>query len=294
MIDAQSGLSNDRHVISASRRFHRTGSRFASMPTRAAAAARQQPHPPGIDAPAAPSRAGIQAGQYRRPQRSSSRHSPKAFTTGRRNRAIAVQPDSATARGTPVTTSRRPSERLRCRARDCRAREPDIPRRIADFLLGDETFAPAFPGLLRYLGVDRDGAVPPSGRERVRRVAGRGALAAGGYCPTCGSCPRWRSWSASIPGGCGCCRAAAAARAGSSSEPAARSVKPTRSGCERDHRGRAGTAHRITANPAAATSRPTTDRATKPVALGLVVTPSRSDRARSRTETAGGVALRVL
>ncbi len=30
-------------------------------------------------------------------------------------------------------------------------REPQVSRRIADFLLGDETLAPPFPGLLRYL-----------------------------------------------------------------------------------------------------------------------------------------------
>ncbi len=109
-------------------------------------------------------------------------------------------------------------------------REPDVPRRIADFLLGDETFAPPFPGLLRYLGVDGDGAVPPSGRERLRRVGATRSAGFAGIARPADPCPRWRSWSASIPGACGCCRAAAAARAGSSSEPAARSVKPTRNG----------------------------------------------------------------
>src|SRR5688572_30587629 len=31
-------------------------------------------------------------------------------------------------------------------------REPHVSRRIAEFLLRDETFTPAFPGLLRYVG----------------------------------------------------------------------------------------------------------------------------------------------
>ena len=50
-------------------------------------------------------------------------------------------------------------------------RAPDVSRRIADFLLGDETLAPPFPGLVALPGVDGGGAVPASRGERIRRLA---------------------------------------------------------------------------------------------------------------------------
>jgi FdhE protein len=87
--------------------------------------------------------------------------------------------------------------------------EPKASRRIVDFLLGDETFAPPFPGLLRYLAWTamarflrpvvtafdawRD-------EERWRRR----------YCPTCGSLPAMAQLFGVDPGrmrllSCGCC-----------------------------------------------------------------------------------------
>ena len=88
----------------------------------------------------------------------------------------------------------------------------------------------AVPRAVAVSGVDGDGAVPPSRGERLRRVARRGAVASPVLPDVRIACPRWPSWSASTPGAGVCSRAAAAARAGSSSEPAARSVKPTLNG----------------------------------------------------------------
>jgi FdhE protein len=67
-------------------------------------------------------------------------------------------------------------------------REPDAGRRLADWLLGDDGFAPSSPGLLRYLGwIAAARYLAPvvkvfetwRGEERWLRR----------YCPTCGSLP---------------------------------------------------------------------------------------------------------
>jgi FdhE protein len=88
-------------------------------------------------------------------------------------------------------------------------REPQVSRRIADFLLGDETLAPPFPGLLRYLAwtaIARflrpvvnafDGW-----RDEVRWLRR--------YCPTCGSLPAMAQLVGVDAGrmrllSCGCC-----------------------------------------------------------------------------------------
>jgi FdhE protein len=88
-------------------------------------------------------------------------------------------------------------------------REPQVSRRIADFLLGDETVAPPFPGLLRYVGwtatsrflrpvVNAFGAWRDE-EQWLRR-----------YCPTCGSLPAMAQLVGADPGrkrllSCGCC-----------------------------------------------------------------------------------------
>jgi FdhE protein len=88
-------------------------------------------------------------------------------------------------------------------------REPDAARRIVDFLLGDESAAPPFHGLVRYLGW-----------AAVRRFIGPVALAFNSwrdeekwqrrYCPTCGSLPAMAQLVGEEPGrrrllSCGCC-----------------------------------------------------------------------------------------
>ena len=88
-------------------------------------------------------------------------------------------------------------------------REPHAPRRIVDFLLQDESAAPPFPGLLRYLGW-----------AAMRRFLGPVVLAFNSwrdeekwhrrYCPTCGSLPAMAQLLGEEPGRqrllwCGCC-----------------------------------------------------------------------------------------
>ncbi len=88
-------------------------------------------------------------------------------------------------------------------------RGPDIPRRITDFLLGDEAVAPPSPGLLRYLGwtaVARFLA-PVVGAFAGWRDEDRWLRR---YCPTCGSLPAMAQLVGSEPGrmrllSCGCC-----------------------------------------------------------------------------------------
>ena len=67
------------------------------------------------------------------------------------------------------------------------SRRPDAPRRVADWLLGDDSFDPAAPGLLRYLGWTAmakylEPAVASFALWRGDRWKRR-------YCPTCGSPP---------------------------------------------------------------------------------------------------------
>ena len=125
----------------------------------------------------------------------------------------------------------------------------------------------AVPRVVALCGVDGDGAVPAS-RGEARSTAGETRIGGcAGIARRADRCPRWPNWSAPIPGASACSRAAAAARAGSSSEPAARFVKPTLNG-SRAWRSRENPAcASTTASPAAATSRPTTARATRRLLL---------------------------
>jgi FdhE protein len=104
------------------------------------------------------------------------------------------------------------SERLAAETRALHAelqREPHAARRIVDFLLGDESAAPPFPGLLRYLGW-----------TAMTRFIGPVVLAFNSwrdeekwhrtYCPTCGSLPAMAQLVGEEPGrrrllSCGCC-----------------------------------------------------------------------------------------
>ncbi len=70
----------------------------------------------------------------------------------------------------------RSSGRRRRARRTCPKTAP--PRRVVDWLLGEETLAPAAPGLLRYLGWTAMTAYLSARRRPVRRVAGRGEMAA--------------------------------------------------------------------------------------------------------------------
>jgi len=88
-------------------------------------------------------------------------------------------------------------------------REPQVSRRIADFLLGDQTFSPPFPGLLRYLAWTATARfLRPvvnafdGWRDEERWLRS--------YCPTCGSLPAMAQLAGTDPGrlrllSCGCC-----------------------------------------------------------------------------------------
>jgi FdhE protein len=87
--------------------------------------------------------------------------------------------------------------------------DPLIARRIADFLLGDETLAPPFPGLLRYLAWT---AMARFLRPVVSEFNGWRDEERWGrrYCPTCGSLPAMAQLVGADPGrmrllSCGCC-----------------------------------------------------------------------------------------
>ena len=88
-------------------------------------------------------------------------------------------------------------------------REPQLSRRIADFVLGDETLTPQFPGLLRYLAWTamarflRPLVNAFDGWRDEERWLRR-------YCPTCGSLPAMAQLVGVDPGrirrlSCGCC-----------------------------------------------------------------------------------------
>jgi FdhE protein len=88
-------------------------------------------------------------------------------------------------------------------------REPQVSRRIADFLLGDETLRPPFPGLLRFLAWTatarflRPVVNAFDGWRDEERWLRR-------YCPTCGSLPAMAQLVGVDPGrlrllSCGCC-----------------------------------------------------------------------------------------
>jgi FdhE protein len=88
-------------------------------------------------------------------------------------------------------------------------REPQVSRRIADFLLGDETLRPLFPGLLRYLAWTATARfLRPvvnafdGWRDEERWLRS--------YCPTCRSLPAMAQLVGVDPGrrrllSCGCC-----------------------------------------------------------------------------------------
>jgi FdhE protein len=88
-------------------------------------------------------------------------------------------------------------------------REPQVSRLIVDFLLGDETFSPPFPGLLRYLAwtatarfLRRVVNAFDGWRDEERWLRS--------YCPTCGSLPAMAQLAGTDPGrlrllSCGCC-----------------------------------------------------------------------------------------
>jgi FdhE protein len=89
------------------------------------------------------------------------------------------------------------------------ARRPDAPRRVVEWLLGDDSLAPASPGLLRYLGWTVMAryllpVVEASGGWRNDERWLRN------YCPTCGSAPAMAQLIGADPGrrrllSCGCC-----------------------------------------------------------------------------------------
>jgi FdhE protein len=87
--------------------------------------------------------------------------------------------------------------------------EPHVGRRIADFLLGDETLAPPFPGLLRYLAWTAMARFlrPVVNAFEAWRDEERWLRR---YCPTCGSLPAMAQLVGEDPGrirllSCGCC-----------------------------------------------------------------------------------------
>ena len=96
------------------------------------------------------------------------------------------------------------------RALDAQLRhQPQVSRRIAGFLLGDETIRPPFPGLLRYLGWTVTARflrpvvnIFDGWRDEERWLRK--------YCPTCGSLPTMAQLIGVDPGrrrllSCGCC-----------------------------------------------------------------------------------------
>ena len=168
-------------------------------------------------------------------------------------------------------------------------REPQVARRIAGFLLGDDTLASSSPGLLRYVGwTAMTRFLRPvvnafdSWRDEERWLRR--------YCPTCGSLPAMAQLAGVDPArrrllSCGCC---------------ATRWQFKRTGCpfcETDSQrltsvtidAEPGVAHR----PLRVLSRLPQDlrrgRPRDADAIRLVFTPSRPHCARSRIEKAGGV-----
>jgi len=100
------------------------------------------------------------------------------------------------------------AEEIRALATSLRG-EPQVSRRIADFLLGDDTLTPPLPGLLRYLAWTamarflRPVVTSFAGWRDEERWLRR-------YCPTCGSLPAMAQLAGVEPGrvrllSCGCC-----------------------------------------------------------------------------------------
>ena len=129
------------------------------------------------------------------------------------NAAVDLEPGGRMAealllRLAPEVSSGKLAEEIRALATALQ-REPQVPRRIADFLMGDETFAPPFPGLLRYLAWTamarflRPVVTAFDGWRDEARWLRR-------YCPTCGSLPAMAQLVGADPGrkrllSCGCC-----------------------------------------------------------------------------------------
>ena len=120
---------------------------------------------------------------------------------GRMAAALLERLASGTSSGRLATETRALDTELR--------REPQVSRRIADFLLGDETLTPPFPGLLRYLAWTamarflRPVVNAFDGWRDEERWLRR-------YCPTCGSLPAMAQLVGVDPGrmrllSCGCC-----------------------------------------------------------------------------------------
>ena len=120
---------------------------------------------------------------------------------GRMAAALLERLASGTSSGTLAAETRALDTELR--------REPQVSRRIADFLLGDETLTPPFPGLLRYLAWTamarflRPVVNAFDGWRDEERWLRR-------YCPTCGSLPAMAQLVGVDPGrmrllSCGCC-----------------------------------------------------------------------------------------
>jgi FdhE protein len=106
------------------------------------------------------------------------------------------------------TSTGRLAEELRALATELRC-EPQVARRIADFVRGDETLTPPFPGLLRYLAWSAMARFlrPVVNAFDAWRDEGRWLRR---YCPTCGSLPAMAQLSGVDPGrmrrlSCGCC-----------------------------------------------------------------------------------------
>ena len=127
--------------------------------------------------------------------------------------AIDLEPGGRTAAALIETLAMAPSsEWIAAQTRSLHAelqREPHAERRIVDFLLGDESAVPSFPGLLRYLGWTAMARfIAPvvvafhdwRDEEKWQRR----------YCPTCGSLPAMAQLAGEEPGrrrllSCGCC-----------------------------------------------------------------------------------------
>ena len=88
---------------------------------------------------------------------------------GRMAEALLERLASGTSSGSLAAEARALETELR--------REPQVSRRIADFLLGDETLTAPFPGLLRYLAWTAMARFLRPVAERLRRLARRGAVA---------------------------------------------------------------------------------------------------------------------
>ena len=205
---------------------------------------------------------------------------------GRMAAALLERLASGTSSGQLATETRALDTELR--------REPQVSRRIADFLLGDETLTPPFPGLLRYVAWTamarflRPVVNAFDGWRDEDRWLRR-------YCPTCGSLPAMAQLVGADPGrkrllSCGCCgtrwqfkRTGCPFCETDDQRLASMTIEGER-GLRIDHCEACG-GYLKTYDGEGNESCP---------ARRLDVTPSRHPRPRSWTQTAGGIALRPL